>query len=120
MKNRIIVFFSFALYATAFLPSCLNRCKEFEKKANRVERPVFLHYRVEAKYHDSTNDGKNAATYAMSGGLQYQPVETELWNVVNVGDSLIKDSGSLKYIIKHKEDNDTEILLVQCNGKVIK
>ena len=119
MKTRII-FFSFALSATMILPSCINKCGQFEKKADHIEKPVFLHYRVEAKYRDSTDGAKFAFTYAMSNGLQYQPVEPELWNVVNVGDSLIKDSGSLKYIIKHKEENDTEILLVQCNGKVIK
>ena len=83
MKTRTIIFLAIALYATIFLPACLNRCGQFEKKADRVEKPVYLHYRVEAKYRDSTNGAKNAFTYSMSNGLQYQPVEPELWNVVS-------------------------------------
>ena len=120
MKTRTIILLAIAFLPVMYLSACLNKCGHFADKVNKVERPVYLHYRVEAKYRDSSDHGKNAFTYSMSNGLQYQPVEPELWNVVNIGDSLIKDSGSLKYIIKHKEENDTEILYVQCNGKVIK
>ncbi len=119
MNTRMIFCLTIALCATLFLFGCLNRCANMEKKVNQVDKPVSLHDRLEAKYHDSTREGKNACTYAMSSGLQYQPAFPELWEVINIGDSIIKDSGSLKYIIKHKEANDTEILYVQCNGRTL-
>ena len=119
MKTGIVILL-IALCTALFLPSCLNRCGALEKKVNHVDRPVTLHDRLEAKYRDSTRGAQNACTFAMSSGLQYQPAFPELWDVVNVGDSIIKDSGSLKYIIKHKEANDTEILWVQCNDKILK
>ena len=98
-----------------FSKACEDRCIAYEKFENNIDKRVYLHYRITEKYNDTSFEGRGAYEFLMDNGSTYHPFDG-LWDKIQVGDSLFKDTGSLKFIIIHKGDTDTDYIYPECGG----
>ena len=98
-----------------------SNCKEEERVASEFDKPIRLSGAVTKKYVvrlDRTR--KVIGCFLMEDGFIYYTNVHGIWDYVEVGDSVIKDTGSLKYFIIRNKSHDTDVFYAQCNGSQIK
>ena len=118
-ESKIIFLIAIGL-SIIFLTCCVDHCDYDEGVADKFDKPLYLHDRIEAKYLDSTFGARDHPIILLSNGFRYYPHVRYLWEDVQIGDSIIKDTGSLKIMIKRKGHDDTEYIYAECGGKVFK
>lgn len=92
--------------------SCYQNNKVYQKKI----KPLKYFGVVKEKFLDSLDRG-SAKVIFQDGSVIYMNAH-EMYRELQFGDTIIKDAGSLEYILKR--NGETKIFYIKCDGKEVK
>ena len=112
--NKIL--FAFIFFISAFFSSCFN-CKDNYSN----EKSKLIKVSIINKYRDDENHNERTIEYySNSGNIEVHQTRyiPSLYENISIGDSLIKEKGSLAYQVKKKDT--TLVFYPICHGDTMK
>jgi hypothetical protein len=96
-----------------FFIGCHDRCELWKELTEKYNKKIYLNGKVASI--DTAQDRVRSLIIKMEDGTQYHPYFQGLLEIVEVGDSLIKDSGSFKHIVIHPSIHITDTVYPCCD-----
>ena len=113
-----LVIRSIVLFTTCSMSGCIgvNNCSNYIEIYRTMDKPIHVHSVLVAKYRDSTYGARQQPMLLFQDGSVYPINVYSVWENINPGDSLIKDSNSLKFYVIEKGQKLRTTYYAQCNG----